>query len=469
MINKFDTKCQELDHSRAISKDIDTTSIATSSSRGDSSDHDLLKLGLPEFEDLYYFLACKTRTLYSDLQLRFASHFSTLEEVLHKRGCSSYTHSDCTVRDIRNFLRAIWFHLLHPVIVRAIEAAINHRKYQILKANPLVPSWQSTAFSPTEQGRLEQYKLGLNLDAPTLCTLFEHLDDVSVLSVPAILMKVSQRGLGIRYASSERQMPSGSSINGSIQWDMWIDIEEDDERYIREEINRAEFQAHSHGHRHTQSQDDTGRHLRVEATPARPRLEIPPLRHRRSMSVPPNQSPRVSFVLGEANDTKSPTTAVKVGIRLPNITTHGPHNPPTTPDRKKSSWLHASTPSSTRKTYLSLPTTPSNYRMPFHGEAEFPNGPPPPPPKSPSQIARAKELKAQADIQQLQRENSRLQEVLQQNQVLQRENSQLQEKLTQGTPSRGIIRRLSQFGSKARSRSRSPQKFFRKTEADVFT
>ena len=107
LITALDSRCEELRHAHSLGA-IGFNNL------------DKQLLGLAEFEDLYYFLACKTRSLYGDLQLRFSSNFITMDKILHCRGSSSYAQSPCTARDMRNFLRAVWFHLLHPTIIRAI-------------------------------------------------------------------------------------------------------------------------------------------------------------------------------------------------------------------------------------------------------------------------------------------------------------------------------------------------------------
>jgi hypothetical protein len=115
-------------------------------------------------------------------------------------------------------------------------------------------------------------------------------------------------------------------------------------------------------------------------------------------------------------------------------------------------------PHSTPKTHSSghsIPSNPSNYRMPFHGFDEFRHEPPTPPPKSPRQIAQMQQLEFEIG-QQMQRDSSRLQEALAQVEVLQRENSHLQERLSTPSPSKSLFRRLSKTGT--RTPRKSPRK-----------
>ena len=417
-------------------------------------------LGLREFEILYYFLACKTRTLYLDLQQRFVSKFITLDMKLHNRGPSSYSDEPCTVRHIRNFLRAIWFHLLHPTIVRTIEAAINHRKYQVLKANPLIPKafdedTGDASFSP-------KYSVGINVDHKTISSMFSHLDDVSAMPVPALLCKVAEHAVGNAYSPPEQHMASQSGNDGLHKtWHQtWIPIQDDDEQYIQEEIEKAERGTSGHlvtgiGQADTrQPAKDTGKGLGIQPE------GFLIARH--------EAMPRAIYEKNLDDGSQTPVTALRIRKWIANAPQSEHHaSPMTTPESKRVQWADVSTPSTHARESLRTSTLPSNlsgHRMPFHGDAEFQYGPPPLPPKSPSQLARAREIKAQAEVDQLRRENSRLQEVMQQNQTLQRENSKLHDKLSQTSPGR-IMRRLSQLSPRARSKS--PRKSPRKSHVEL--
>jgi hypothetical protein len=430
----LDTRCKELEQS-------------ANARHARNPDLDKLLLGLPEFEDLYYFLAYKTRMLYSDLQLRFASHSITMDDVIHRRGSSSYASVDCTVRDIRNFLRAVRFHLLHPVTVRTIEASINHRKYQVLKANPLLPSWNVEGLEQIEREMMKKYKLGLNLDASTICSMFEHVDDVSTMPIPALLMKVSQRGLGGHCSFPEQHMSSQSSNNRSIQvtGNMWIDIKGEEEDHIRKQMEEVET-------RHEQSLGQH-QHKRSKSDDPGARLDTAwKYLMRRSSLL---QQRQVKTVGEEDNQQRGASASENVMNWLPNVVTDSARTSPSLTSTGNAVKQHVpSTPSTAKKTADLLPRMLPSYRMPFHGSEEFPHDVPTLPPKSASQIERARELNVQAKTESIQRDSSRLQDALQQIQLLQRENSQLQEQLSQASPPRRLFRRL----SKARSRSvgRSP-------------
>jgi hypothetical protein len=302
---------------------------------------------------------------------------------------------------------------------------------------------------------MEKYKLGLNLDASTVCSMFEHLDDVSTMSVPALLMKVSQRGLGVQSAPSEHHMSSQNFNDGSIQVvsNTWIDLDDEEADYIEEQIHQAESQ-HEHNlgrYHHRRSRSDDPRAMAGNS--------------RRNSAQRASLLPRYQVKASEEGRGQhwGSSTDSQVGKWLPNILTESPRTPhPLSPISASSGTRRRVPPSlnTARKTPYSLPSTPSGYRMPFHGSTEFPHDPPTPPPKSPSQEARAREHETQAKMQRLQRDNSRLQDALQQVQVLQRENSQLQERLSQPPPPRGLFRRLS------KARSRSPAKLPRRSMAN---
>ncbi|KIW08852.1 uncharacterized protein PV09_00777 [Verruconis gallopava] len=439
LITAFDNRRLEIEeaaaHDESLAEDIETR-----------------MLGSLEFEDLYYFLACKTRTLYSDLQLRFVSDFITMDTVLHRRGGSSYAHAACTVRDFRNFLRAVWFHLLHPVIVRTIEASINHRKYQVLKANPLLPSWNLENTTQEERDSIQKYEKGLNLDASTMSTLFGRLEDVSALSIPALLMKVSAHELQLRDTLSEEQTSHASDRGSSafVERARFATFEGDTKGHIASDLQeigtqKPELRAES-GHQRSKSDNASSR-----------------------LSRRPDRRPKSSFVLLD-NDSlrKTDVKAIDGGDSACYVTTGLSQLVPD--DGRGRSSIQATSQSSEdrlppspevpRQSARFCPSlSPCSYRMPFHGDEQFPHDPPTPPPKSASLLARAKERELEARLKRLERieqETWRLQDALRQVQALQRENSRLQERLllTSAPPStpKGLFRRLS------RARGRSPGK-----------
>lgn len=439
LITAFDSRCQELQQQSA------RLSFA--------AEHDLDKqlLGLPEFEDLYYFLACKTRSLYSDLQLRFSSNFITMDNILHYRGSSSYAQSPCTVRDIRNFLRAVWFHLLHPIILRSIEEALHHRKYQALKANPLLPAWNRENTTVHEQERMSQFQLGLNLDPTMMVSMFEHLEDVSTMSIPALLMKVSRRGLGNQFAPSDSNV-SSVSLDKQPQNAIdkaWLALARDDEQHTQTQVMETEMEDAPAYERELfrgfRSQEDDIRAV-AEASRWQPHQAEP------------------QFMVGRAHEDQ-PTRGItrlapvlhSVRTGQPNVVASEVRSPFSTISGDVGVTKHYF-PHSTPKTHSSghsIPSNPSNYRMPFHGFNEFRHEPPTPPPKSPRQLVQMQQLEFEIG-QQMQRDSSRLQEALAQVEVLQRENSHLQERLSTPSPSKNLFRRLSKTGT--RTPRKSPRK-----------
>ena len=391
-------------------------------------------LGLPEFEDLYYFLACKTRSLYGDLQLRFSSNFISLGDTLHYRGSSSYAQAPCSVRDIRNFLRAVWFHVLHPTMIRTIEDAINYRKYEALRANPLLPSWNGENMTAEERERMSHFQLGLNLDVSTIGSMFEHLDDVSVMSTPALLMKVSRKGLGIHYAPLEDRMSQhAADQHHAAREKAWRDLARESDDQTRQQVGHDEFENIPTYQRELFSSfQPRGGHAasglgdaHESHAPTRKKSPV----HSASVpffpsaTAPPLQNVKTWLPQFVAGEMRSPLTSVSGAS--PALKQDVPH-----------------TPALTHGSGHSIPSTPSNYRMPFHGLSEFHHEPPPPPPKSPNTLARIQKLEFEIG-QRMQEDNARLQHALGQVEELRRENSQLQERLSMSSTPRGLLRRLS--------------------------
>jgi hypothetical protein len=432
LITTLDARCQEVQQSPVT---------------GYARQHDLDKslLGLPEFEDLYYFLACKTRTLYSDLQIRFSSNFIHMDDILHHRGSSSYAHEPCSVRDIRNFLRAVWFHLLHPVIVRAIEASINHRKYQTLKANPLLPTWNMEDLTPQERESMSHFQLGLNLDVSTMGTMFEHLEDVSAMSVPALLMKVSQKGLGIKFAPSQDSIPGQrmSKRGSQAMAKAWMDLAGgNDEHYAKPVVQSGMHDAPEYARELYYDFNE------VSAPNMGIQTDLP------TLPAPVVQPVDRHVNMIDAHMLPGASHSNNVHTWLPNILQHEVQSP--LPSMSSNYGIHRlfhpQSPGTSKKSGNSLPSTPSHYRMLFHGSNEFRHKPPTPPPKSPTYEARVRQLEVEIR-ERMQRDSSRLENALQQVEVLQRENSQLQERLSMTSPPRGLFRRLSKAGTKSPRKS----------------
>jgi hypothetical protein len=453
-------------------------------------------LGLPEFEDIYYFLACRTQHLYGELQIRYASGFIILDTVLYEEEIrndkpSQIRREPGTVRALRNTLRALWYHLLHPNTVRTLEAAINKRKYQYLKAHPLVP----TNFDDEHESRYEKYKVGSNLDPPTLSIMFRHLEDVSKVPIPHLLQKVVSRTSVYQVPLFPVEAPAKDVENPRAKVgpcrNSWIKLKDDEEKYIAQEIERAESSADYEEYEREKTAT-TVVHLPPRKSSLMPAAEIGPL------------SPISRLDKGAG----SPVTAVKVKKWLPEATplvnfqshtsrpngssctlpvspmdrtyhshtsSHTPISPlskttsnstdsritmasptgiysrsntvykastATSPTSKFSRSANPTTPSTAIKT-PSIIYSPSSRRLPFHGNEEYLLLPPFPPPKSPEQIARAahaarakeaREREMRNENVRLKRENSQLQEVLQQFQDhgrLYRENPYLQVALQQ--------------------------------------
>ncbi|KAF2435420.1 hypothetical protein EJ08DRAFT_656424 [Tothia fuscella] len=235
-VAELDTKCRHIN--KAAAKLELTQGKETAEAR--YARH-LEHIGTAEFEDLYYLLACKTRSLYCDLQTRFASNFVDLDYVIHECGPTSYDKAPCTVRDMRNLLRAIWFHLLHPNIIKGIETAIHARKYKYLKANPLLPANFYEMSYDEQEAFNERSHAGDSLAESSICQMFEHLEDISDMSVPAILDKVFRRRIGAPPVADEsderRRQQNYEEAHARTSWML---LKEDEEDYIQSEIARSE-------------------------------------------------------------------------------------------------------------------------------------------------------------------------------------------------------------------------------------
>lgn len=530
-------------------------------------------LGLPEFEDLYYFLACKARGLYADLQVRYASGFIAMDTLLYgekdrKGKPNTLPQVPCTVSHIRNMIRSLWFMLLHRHVKQTLEAAINKRKYQHLKAHPLVPRMLD------EDSALNKHlPVGRPLDEPMLSVMFQHLEDVSKVSIPELLNKIDRRTRTCQVPLARIEAPATRDAEKPDRkigpWrSSRISLNEDEENNIEQEAELAELS----------SEDEIDEQRQPATTLVRPPprttslLPTAALAPQLPLTSQHNEGIPLAAVKGQkwlqvaapSDTSRSPVVRTVVPIRTPPVsplrglleykTTYlsSPVSPMGKTCRSNDSHLTSSSPSSkfsreTRSTasygaFINTtpsskysqsgpPTTPSNTitsptittslpsrRLPFHENDEYVPPLPPLPPKSAEQIAaaaqaaRAKELRERQmrnENQKLKRENSQLQEALQQFQAqgrMQRENSQLQDALEQvqarervqredlqmqeamqhsqgqepklkrepsglrealqhiqQTPG-GLMRRLSKAGSRARSRS--PFKSSRKSLAN---
>jgi hypothetical protein len=247
-ITELDTKCGQISRLAARSE---LNASSGAETVGERFTRHIQQLGCVEFEDLYYLLACKTRALYHDLQVRVASKTITLKTVLHNNGVSSYDQEHCNVRDFRNLLRAIWYHLLHPKMTGTIENAINHRKYQLLTASPLLPANFDDLSVTARDAFLERFKDASTLTGSAMPQMFERLDNISTLSVTSILDKIYRRQLsGPRVSLELDNSPSRSKLRmksrapfnsqdaGRHMRVTFLDRDEDD--YIQNEIDRAD-------------------------------------------------------------------------------------------------------------------------------------------------------------------------------------------------------------------------------------
>jgi hypothetical protein len=93
-----------------------------------------------DFEYLYYMILCKIQELYRDLQVRFACGFVDMDHILHTRTHTGLCvdHEEAfTVRDMRNFILAVW-HLYHDrTFLFILDNAVKDRKQAILNGIPL--------------------------------------------------------------------------------------------------------------------------------------------------------------------------------------------------------------------------------------------------------------------------------------------------------------------------------------------
>lgn len=489
LLHSFDEKSRQVANESLIGLGIHDVQGVIDISNYDRNARAERDLGLPEFEDLYYLLACKARALYVDLQTRFASGFITMETLLYedkprKSKPVQALRLPCTVHNFRNMIRALWFRMLHPDIVRILVTAINKRKYQHLKAHPLVPRMADDD--------------GSQLDATPIKGMFQqHIVDVSKVPIPELLNKIDRRTRLFQVPSFPVEAPPTKfekphSKVSSLR-DSWVNLKQDGEDRIEQEMVQAG----------SSSEEDAHDQIQVSTTVVQP----PP----RTTSLIPAFSLATHVPPRPANSVGTPATAVKNQNRLPQVAppastrsqavrTNAPiFTPPVSPVGRvlfsdtsspsspvspmsraspsnysrfgvaslSSRSSHGTHSTASRKAYTnttpsskhsqSVPTTspsivinsqpitdsPSSRRLPFHGNDQY--LPPPPflPPKSPEQIAaaaqaaRARELREREmrnENAKLKRENSQLQEALQQihtHERLQREQSQLQEALQQ--------------------------------------
>ncbi|TID26748.1 hypothetical protein E2P81_ATG01213 [Venturia nashicola] len=489
LLHNFDEKSGQVARESLIGLGFHAVEGVIDVSRYDLNARAERDLGLPEFEDLYYLLACKARALYVDLQTRFASGFITMETLLYdekprKGKPVQAPRMPCTVHNFRNMIRALWFRMLHPDIVRVLVTAINKRKYQHLKAHPLVPRMSDDD--------------GSQLDATPIKGMFQqHLVDVSKVPIPELLDQIVRRTRLCQVRSCPTEAPPVKFEERRSKDSAWRDLrtnlKQDKENHIDQEMVRPG----------SASEDDT-----LDLTQISTTFVQPPPRTTSLMSaftLAPKLPPRPTDSAGNPSpaektqiwlphaavleNTRSQAGRANAPIFTPPVspvgrvlfsdtsTSSSPVSPMSkTPHSNGSRFGVSSLGSRTsqethstasQKAYMNLtpsskysqsvpltspPTafkgqtvtdSPSSRRLPFHGNDEY--LPPPPflPPKSPEQIAaaaqaaRARELREREmrnENAKLKRENSQLQEALQQihaHRRIQREQSQLQEALQQ--------------------------------------
>lgn len=490
LLHSFDEKSRQVASESLIGLGIHTVEGVIDVSSYDRNARAERDLGLPEFEDLYYLLACKARGLYVDLQTRFASGFITMDTLLYedkprKSKPVQAPRIPCTVHNFRNMIRALWFKMLHPDIVRILVTAINKRKYQHLKAHPLVPRMLDDD--------------GSELDATPIKGMFQqHLVDVSKVPIPELLDKIDRRTRLCQVPSFPAEAPPMKSEHPRSKvssWrDSWINLKQDEENRIEQEMVQAGSPSEEDGHEQIDA-STTVVQPPPRTTSLMPAFTLaPPLppRPANSAGTPatavrtqkwllpqaaPSDTTRYQVVRTNApiftppvspvgrvlfSDGSSPSSPVspmsrtshsnysRVGVasliskrsRETHSTASHKAYTNTTPSSKSSRSVPPTSPSTAIKG-PPITDSPSSRRLPFHGNDEY--LPPPPflPPKSPEQIAaaaqaaRARELREREmrnENEKLKRENSQLQEALQQIHAhgrLQREQSQLQEALQQ--------------------------------------
>ncbi|QDS70866.1 hypothetical protein FKW77_005687 [Venturia effusa] len=503
LLHIFDEKSRQVADESLIGLGVHTLGGTVDVSNHDRNARAERDLGLPEFEDLYYLLACKARGLYADVQTRFASGFITMETLLyeekpHKSKPVQAPRFPCTVHNFRNMIRALWFRMLHPDIVRVLVAAINKRKYQYLKAHPLVPRM------PDDDGS--------QLDATPIKGMFEqHLVDVSKVPIPELLNKIDRRTRLCQVASFPANAPPRNFENPRSKissWrDSWIHLKQDEQNHIEQKVVRA----YSSSEDDVQDQQQASRvvlQLPPRTTSLMPAITLaPPISTGSvhpagtSASVAKAQKWLAQAVPGDESCSQAVhpiapifTPPVSPVGRISRSDRSSPSSP-VSPESRTSHSIDSgfgvislgsrysrethSTASRTAYTNMtpnsnpsqSMPPiapcaaikdqprthSPSSRRLPFHGTDEY--LPPPPflPPKSPEQIAaaaqaaRARELRERQmrdENAKLKRENSQLQEALQKvhaHEILQREQTQLHKALEQAHASERVQREQSQL------------------------
>ncbi|KAE9972758.1 hypothetical protein EG327_009382 [Venturia inaequalis] len=498
LLHNFDEKSRQAASESLIGLGIHTVEGVIDVSRYDLNVRAERDLGLPEFEDLYYLLACKARGLYVDLQTRFASRFITMDTLLYeekprKGQPFQAPRMPCTVHNFRNMIRALWFRMLHPDIVRILVTAINKRKYQHLKAHPLVPRMSDVD--------------GSQLDATPIKGMFQqHLVDVSKVPIPELLDKIDRRTRLCQVPSFPAEAPAMKYENPyskiSSWGDSWINLKRDEENCIEHEPVGAGSSSAEHSLDQSRISTTfvqppprttslmpaftlaptvpprpansagaaspavkTQNWLPQAATSENTRSQV--FRANAPIFTPP-VSPVGRMLFSDASSPSSPVSPMsrashsngsRFGVSsLSSKTSYETHSTAshkaytnTTPSSKYSQSVLPTSPSTAIKDQA-ITDSPSSRRLPFHGSDEY--LPPPPflPPKSPEQIAaaaqaaRARELREREmrdENAKLKRENSQLQEALQQVHAhgkLQREQSQLQESLKQVQASERVQR-----------------------------
>jgi hypothetical protein len=356
----------------------------------------------------------------------------------------------------------------------------------------------------------ERYKMGSNLDAPTLSVMFQHLEDVSTLPIPHMLNKIYKRTRVYQAPIDTHKGDIEESRTKVTSWrDSWIGLKENEENCIEQDIGRAKFSSE-----YEENEQEQAATTEVRRPPRTTSLVT-------TAPIVPSPSERRCY-----SKAASPVTVVKVQKWLPEAmmatrtqsqtarsnTSYTPPESPTseasrsndsrntvaspsskfsrsnasykvhsatTPSTKSSRSVPHPTPSAATKTQ-SITASPSSRRLPFHGNDEYLLPPPCVPPKSQEQLVQAasekqiRDRQLQFENERLKRENSQLQnalhQVLNHEQRMKSESSGLRETLQQIQISPGgLMRRLSKAGSRARGRSpfKSSRTSLTKPNADM--
>lgn len=82
---------------------------------------------ITDFEDLFYMVWHKIKTVYQELQLRYMSRFIALDDVVHYRGTSLKEVAPLTVADLITMLQMWWAEVTDPSLMATLHTHLRNR------------------------------------------------------------------------------------------------------------------------------------------------------------------------------------------------------------------------------------------------------------------------------------------------------------------------------------------------------